>query len=135
MIQVIKKPVVSEKSMKDASLGWYTFLVTKSARKPSIAKIIEKQFGVEVVGIKTANFKSEQKRQRNWRGFYTVSGFKKAFVQLKKGQKIALFDVEGSKTEAKDEKSTTKEKKSLLKGTKVKIEKNTEQTAKTEEKK
>lgn len=117
----IKKPVFSERSMKLAREGWYTFLVDRKARKPEIARVIEKQFAVNVVGIKTANLKAEQKRQRSFRGYFTTPAFKKAVVQLKEGQKLGLFETEKAEVETAEE--PVKEKKSLLKGTKVKIEK------------
>ncbi len=119
---ILKKPIISEKSMKLASQGWYTFVVNKDARKPAIAKAVEEQFGVKVTGIKTANFKGENKMQRSRKGYYILPAFKKAVVSLKDGQKISLFTPEEVKPEV-EEKDTVKEKKSLLKGTKVKIEK------------
>jgi len=102
-------------------LGWYTFVVNKKARKPVIARAVEESFGVNVAEIKTTTFKPETKMQRSKRHPYQVPGYKKAVVKLKEGQKIALFETE---TGDKEEKSTpeVKEKKSLLKGTKVKIE-------------
>lgn len=115
---VIKKPVISEKSMRLAKEGLYTFIVDKSARKPLISQAVSDQFGVEVVAVKTANFKPEVKRNRRTGNYFQVGGYKKAIIQLKKGQKIGLFEAE----EAPKEEASLKEKKSLLKGTKVKIE-------------
>lgn len=120
MDNVLKKPVISEKSMKLAAGGLYTFLVDKKAAKPEIVKAVQERFSVNVVSVKTANFKAERKMQRGRKGYFTVAGFKKALVSLKNGQKIAYFETEEKKPEAKEE---VKEKKSLLKGTKVKIEK------------
>jgi large subunit ribosomal protein L23 len=119
---VIKKPLITEKSMKMAAVGVYTFLVDKDARKPLIAKTIAEKFSVDVLSIKTVNYKDEARMQRSRRGSFTIPGFKKAIVHLKKGQKIALFETEKSQTE-EETKEEVKEKKSLLKGTKVKIEK------------
>lgn len=62
---------------------------------------------------------------------------KKALVKIKPGQKIALFEAAPEEKEVKvttvegEQVATIKEKKSLLKGTKVKIEK---ETKKKEEK-
>lgn len=118
---VLKRPVISEKSMKQAGIGLYTFIVDKKATKPEIAKAVENKFSVDVTSVKTVTFKSETKMQRGRRGYFTVSGFKKAMVNLKNGQKIALFETETPKEEVKE--PEVKEKKSVLKGTKVKIEK------------
>lgn len=116
---IIKRPLMSEKTMQLVKQGWYTFLVEKSADKPTISRAVEKQFNVDVVSIKTINMKPEHKRNR--RGNFKVSGYKKAIVQLKDGQKIGLFIAEEAPKE--EGKKEVKEKKSLLKGTKVKIEK------------
>lgn len=111
--------------MKLAASGLYTFFVDKKARKPEIAKVVAEKFGVEVVAVKTISHKEEKKSQRRWRGFYTLPGYKKALVQLKNGQKINLFETEtGTPEELEAPKEVkVKEKKSLLKGTKVRIEK------------
>lgn len=126
MYIILKKPVVSEKSMKEAALGHYTFLVDKKARKPQICQAVEAAFGVKVVEIKTNLFKSEKKMQRGKRSYYQSPGYKKAVVKLKAGQKIALFEVETGAPEEEIKKSV-KEKKSLLKGTTVKIERSSKE--------
>lgn len=121
---ILHKPIISEKSMKLAKSGWYTFVVSRDVRKPVIAKAVEEQFGVNVLAVKTANFKDEVKRQRGKRGYFTVSGYKKAMVALKKGQKIDLFVAEEPvAVETAEGLPEVKEKKSLLRKTKIKIEK------------
>lgn len=127
---MIKRPLVSEKSMAQAKSGLYTFEITADANKNELTKLIEKKFSVNVVSIKTVTIKGKKKTQRRVRKSYFTPDVKKALVQVKEGQKIALFEsvsqqpeedvevrtVEGEKV------ATVKEKKSLLKGTKVKIE-------------
>lgn len=125
---ILRKPVVSEKSMKLAKAGLYTFLVSGDARKPEIEREVEQRFRVDVIAVKTANFKGRSRLQRSRKGYFMVAGFKKALVQLKKGQTIGLFVPEPGKVEESEESKgpkepEVKEKKSLLKGTKVKIEK------------
>lgn len=120
---ILQKAHISEKAMGLAKAGWYTFLVSRDARKPEIIKAINSKFGVEVTAIKTASYKNETKLQRSRKGHFIVPGFKKAMVSLKVGQKIALFEAEKVEDKQSGEKAETKEKKSLLKGTKVKIEK------------
>ncbi len=119
----VLKPVISEKSMKLAKDGLFTFTVNKSATKPQIAEIVEDKFGVDVVEIKTSNSKDEKKTQRSRKGYFVISGSKKALLRLKKGQKIDMFIAEDvNVTTADESKPEVKEKKSLLKGTKVKVE-------------
>jgi large subunit ribosomal protein L23 len=139
MIIVLKKPVITEKSMALARAGLYTFLVDRKARKPQIMKSVKAMFDVDPVSVKVINSKPKSKLQRSRRGRITVSGYKKALVGLKKGQSIKLFEAPGAETEeatvttAEGEPVTTvKEKKSLLKGTKVKVERMTEEKKKGE---
>lgn len=120
---ILKKPVVSEKTMKQAKEGLYTFLVDKKARKQGIVQEIEDRFDVDVISIKTANYKGETRMQRGVRKYYTIPGSKRAVVQLKKGQKLTIFETEAHEASVEPQESEVKEKKSLLKGTKVKIEK------------
>lgn len=123
---LIKKPIITEQSMKLAGLGFYTFAVDRDANKREISQVVEKKFNVEVVSVRTINIKGKLKNQRSKRGVYKTQDLKKAIVGVKKGQKIALFE---AILNPKEEPVVTtgepevKEKKSLLKGTKVKIEK------------
>ena len=125
MLIVLEKPVLSEKSMKLANNGFYTFVVNKASNKPTITKAIESQFKVDVTTIKVMNFKSRKKLQKNRRGYYQTSGYKKAVVRLKKGQKIDGFiPVESKETKVKTADTVTEVKqKKNLRGTKVKVEK------------
>jgi large subunit ribosomal protein L23 len=108
----------------------YTFIVDVKSTKTEIAKAVEDMFKVKVLGVRTMTSTSIKKQQRTRRGYFDSTPVKKAMVSLKKGDKIALFEASTPQEEhvhvetAEGEKITTvKEKKSLLKGTKVKIEK------------
>lgn len=122
---ILRKALISEKSMKATAQSVFTFLVDQKSTRDQVARAVIDQFAVEVVSVKIANSKEGQRRQRSRKGYFVVSGVKKAMVELKKGQKIALFETEADKTEAEvtTAESKPKEKKSLLKGTTVKIEK------------
>jgi len=125
---IIKKPIISEKSMKLAKEGLYTFLVDKFARKPAIKKAVEAQFDVKVESVKTVNIKGRSKMQKSRKGWYATGKAKKAYVVLKKGHKIGLFEAKAEVATGEEETGQVKEKKSLLKGTKVKIEKKGEKS-------
>lgn len=122
---VLKRPLLTEKSMKLAKNGYFTFLVDKDARKPDVVVSVKALFGVDPVSIKVANYKGGVKLQRNRKGITKTAGYKKAMVQLKKGQNINIFQPVEEKVEMKtvEGEVITKEKKSMLKGTKVRIEK------------
>lgn len=121
---ILKKPMITEKSNKLSKESVFTFLVANLARKDEIKKAVEREFAVKVVAVRTANFKKKTKLQRSRKGSFTIPGFKKAMVVLKKGQTIGLFSQESGEAKVTTaETETVKEKKSLLRGTKVKIEK------------
>ena len=121
---VLKKPVLTEKSMRLAKDGYFTFLVDRNASKAAIIKAVKNIFGVDPVSSKVLNYKPVIKLQKNRRRYTKTSEFKKAVIKLKKGQKIDIFQPADEKVELGSVEGgvVSKEKKSMLKGTKVKIE-------------
>lgn len=98
---VIIAPVITEKSMKDAGLGRYTFKVATAANKPLIKEAVEKQFKVKVLKIFVSIVKGRTDKKGAKREEFVKSAWKKATVQLAKDQKIALFDVGGQTSDKK----------------------------------
>lgn len=120
---VIEKAHITEKSMKLIKNDEYVFIVGKNSTKIEIAKAVAEKFDVKVMGVKTINVRSKTKAQKRGKGTYQTASFKKAIVKLSKGQKIGIF--EATKQEVvvtSPEMEPIKEKKSLLRGTKVKVE-------------
>lgn len=112
--------------MKLVSNNLYTFLVDKKASKEAIAKTVAQKFRVSVMSVSTINIKPKVKMQRRVRKRYFVPGFKKAIVQVKKGQKIAIFETPKDMAvvqTAESEPMVMREKRDLLRGTKVRVEK------------
>jgi len=96
---IILGPIISEKSMNDAANSRYYFKVLKSANKREIKKVIEEKFKVNVLKIATVTIKGRSARAGVKRLEFLKPSFKKAFVTVKSGQKISLFDAgsEGAK--------------------------------------
>ena len=91
---IVKKPIITEKSMKLASEGKYLFEVGLKSTKGSIRNVVEEIFGVEVVSVRTLKTAAKQKRSMvNRKHNYRKSPIKKAVVEAKKGQKIEIFEV------------------------------------------
>lgn len=136
---IIKRPIITEKSMKLASQNLYTFEVDNHASKIQIAKAISGKFNVKVLKVKTINIKGETKTQRRVRKYYQTTSFKKALVQLNKGEKLAIFETPKEEevvvTTAEGEPIKLKEKKDILGRTKVKIEKSAVGAAPTTQRK
>ncbi len=93
MIGILKRPIVTEKLTTQQEKGVYAFEVDKKANKISIADAVEKKFNVTVVSVRTVNHKGKAKSQMTRRGRFAgrTSSWKKAYVQLKQGDKIELF--------------------------------------------
>lgn len=123
---IVLRPIITEKSMKLAQSGLYTFEVDKNATKPQVAKIVADKFKVKVMKVRVINVKGKIKSQKRVRKSYQTTGFKKALVQVEKGAKIAIFETpkeEATVTTAEGEPIKLKEKKDILGRIKVKIEK------------
>lgn len=88
---VIKKPVLTEKSYDSIPNKKYTFLVAVDANKTEIKLAVEEIFQVKVDKVNTLNKMGKLKRQGYFIG--RQPGTKKAFVTLKKESKpIAFFE-------------------------------------------
>lgn len=81
--QVLRSPVITEKSTGGVSQQRYTFEVDKDARKPEIAAAVEALFKVEVAKVAVMNFLGKNKRFRGIPG--KTDAFRKAVVRLKSG--------------------------------------------------
>jgi len=95
-IQIIKKPIITERSVALAkSDNTYTFLVTKTAKKNQIAQAVAKLFKVEVQKVRTVTVPFKIKKSGKKRLLTTKAAGKKAMVSVKAGQTIDLFDFGG----------------------------------------
>lgn len=93
--EIIKKPLLTEKSYSGIQAKVYTFVVDKAANKIEIAKAVEEIFGVQVEKVNTAVVKGHRKEQntKSGRTVGKTSDYKKAVVFLKADSKpIAFFE-------------------------------------------
>lgn len=90
MIQTIKRPLISEKNSLLAEVGVYAFEVDRRSTKTDIKKAIETTFRVKVSAVNTALCRGRARKGRQGIGKPTY--WKKAFVRLVPGEKIALFE-------------------------------------------
>ena len=88
LYDIIRTPVVTEKSTMASEQNKVVFKVLKSASKERIREAVEQLFGVNVVSVNTITTKGKTKRFRGVPG--TRSDVKKAIVTLKAGQTIEL---------------------------------------------
>ena len=91
MYDVIKRPIITEKSSALVEKLQYTFEVDPKATKTEIKDAIEKIFKVNVVEIRTINVHRKAKRMQRYQGFKPA--YKKAIVKLAPGQSIDAFEL------------------------------------------
>ena len=87
---IIKRPIITEKSMAGTEMKRYTFEVAKTANKVEIARAIEEIFSVKVAKVNTLNMQGKMKRT----GRYPMgrrASWKKAIVTLTADSKALEF--------------------------------------------
>lgn len=93
---LIKRPLITEKSLQATSGSRFTFEVDRHATKSQIKHAIETLFKVHVIKVRTSIVTSSAKRNRQGKNIHTIAAWKKAIVELKSGEKIDLFDIKTS---------------------------------------
>ncbi len=89
--QIIKRPIVSEKTTKLSEERKYTFEVDKRANKIQIKEAVETIFGVKVEKVNIINAKAKAKKVGQYTGL--TAAVCKAIVTLKEGNKIDIYEV------------------------------------------
>jgi large subunit ribosomal protein L23 len=83
---VVRAPIITEKSTMVSEHNQVAFQVSNDATKPQIKAAVEALFGVKVTGVNTMIVKGKTKR---WKGRpYKRSDVKKAIVTLAEGDMI-----------------------------------------------
>jgi large subunit ribosomal protein L23 len=88
--EVLKRPIVTEKTTLQGEEGRYTFEVDRRANKHQVKEAVEKIFNVEVVSVNIINMPG--KRRRYGRHMSKPQPWKKATVKLAEGQSIEFFE-------------------------------------------
>ena len=88
--EVIRRPVVTEKGVdKKDKERTLCFEVTTEANKTQVKAAVEKLFKVKVEEVRTAIFDGKLRRRGRFAGYRPE--WKKAYVKLKKGEKVPDF--------------------------------------------
>ena len=86
---IIRKPVITEKSMAELGSKKYTFVVDVHANKCQIKRAVEEVFSVKVDEVRTANIMGKMKRVGVHIG--KRPDYKKAIVKLSADSKAIEF--------------------------------------------
>jgi large subunit ribosomal protein L23 len=88
---VVKRPLITEKNERGRELArQFAFEVHRDATKIQVKQAVEKLFSVHVLAVRTAIARGKNKRVG--RSVGQRPNWKKAFVTLKEGETIALFE-------------------------------------------
>ncbi len=92
---IIKRPILTEKSYANMANNVYTFEVDRRATRMQVKQTLEHIFKVEIVKVNILNNKPKTKRVGKFVG--KTRNIKRAIVTLKAGSKINLFPEEETK--------------------------------------
>jgi len=88
-LDIIKCPIITDKSTRLLSNNQYSFVVSPNSDKPTIKSTIEFLFDVKVYKSQHCSFAKKKKRIGQYLGW--KPHYKKAIVTLSKGDTINLF--------------------------------------------
>ena len=88
---IVKRPIITEKSYGLMNEGKYTFEVDKKANKLEVKQACEKLFDVKVEKVNIMNVRPKKRRVGKYTGL--TPSMKKAIVTLAEGQTIQQFEV------------------------------------------
>ena len=86
---IVRKPIITEKSMEAMANKKYTFLVNPKSNKSQIKRAVEEIFGVDVKSV--ATMRAEGKLKRMGMHLGRRSSSKKAIVTLTEDSKSIEF--------------------------------------------
>jgi len=87
--EILRRPVITEKSTFLGESGQYVFEVAKAANKIEIKRAVEEVFKVNVRAVNIIHVRGKMRTMGRSRGM--TSPKKKAVVTLQPGQRIELF--------------------------------------------
>lgn len=89
LLDVIKRPIITDKTTKLLEENQYSFIVSTQSNKFIIKQAIEHIFNVKVQKVNTYYIPRRKKRVGKFIGITTK--YKKAIIQLQTGDNINIF--------------------------------------------
>ena len=90
LYEVLRRPLITEKSTELQAQNKYAFEIAEGANKPMIKQAVEKAFRVTVTGVNVVTMKG--KARRVGRQIIQTRPWKKAIVTIQAGDKIEFFE-------------------------------------------
>ncbi len=95
-MSLIKTPLLTEKAALGMDRGLYVMIVDRAATKQSIKSAMKQQFDLDVVSVRIVNLPAKLVKFKRIPGVQAPR--RKAYVQLKTGQKLPGFELPKQKT-------------------------------------
>ena len=86
---ILIRPRITEKATVVSESSVYVFDVDAQATKTLVGKAFEAKYKVKPIKISTVTIPAKQVVTRGKRG--TKSGYKKAYIYIKKGEKVEIM--------------------------------------------
>jgi ribosomal protein L23 len=90
-MDLIFKPIVTEKSLALQSIGQYSFWVDKKSNKNQIANNFKTLFGVAPLSVRTTIIKGKAKTEPKHRQTIFKSDLKKVIITIPKDKKLEIL--------------------------------------------
>jgi large subunit ribosomal protein L23 len=90
LYEVLRRPLITEKSTALQALNKYAFEIAEGANKMMIKDAVEKAFKVKVTGVNVVTMQGKTKRMGS--RIVHSNPWKKAIVTLQPGDKIEYFE-------------------------------------------
>jgi large subunit ribosomal protein L23 len=90
LYDVLRRPLVTEKSTALQGMNKYAFEIADGANKLQIKQAVEKSFKVKVLGVNVTTVRGKTKKMG--RRIVHTNPWKKAVVTLQAGDKIEFFE-------------------------------------------
>lgn len=92
-MDILVRPLITEKASSQNESGKYGFVVNQNANKVEIKKAVEKMYGVTVEDVNTMNYLGKNKKR--YTKSQVLSGrkpsYKKAVITLAEGEVIDFY--------------------------------------------
>ena len=106
---MLVRPIQTEKAYREETKRAYMFIVPASASKQAVAKQVSEQYNVTVTSVRVVLRKGKATKFSRGRHAYPGTTYRQdkkiAFVTLKDGDSIKIFDEEPVEEEKTDKKS------------------------------
>ena len=119
---MLVRSIATEKAYHEQTKRTYMFVVPADASKQAVAKQVADQFNVTVLGVRIVVRKGKATRFSRGKHAYPGTTYRQdkkiAYVTLKEGDKIKVFDEEPVEEEKADKKADKKAEKAAEKAAK-----------------